>query len=360
MKELQIQSNIHTYAVHFADDLIFLDELASIEKKVLIVDKNVFELHKELFSSRFNQEDLMLFEAIEENKNLESVMNIYRFLTKRAAKRNMTVVSVGGGITQDVTGFASATLYRGVKWIFLPTTFLAQTDSCIGSKTSLNFESYKNIIGGFYPPHHIYIYPPFLETLSKKDFYSGMGEVIKFQLLREVYPTDVRHVVDLVEGIKKDKTRILPAIHDTMQIKIAYMTEDEFDTGKRNLLNYGHCFGHAIETASHYEIPHGLAVVVGMIFANIVSYHRGYIGKELYKHLNRNLFFPNIPLELRRDQFDRDVLLKSMENDKKREGNDLTLVMPSDNDLRFEKFNDFKHEEFDLALSMLMTELELE
>ena len=124
---------------------------------------------------------------------------IYKFLATKDAKRNITLISIGGGIT----GFTTSTVYRGIKWIFIPTTFLAQADSCIGSKTSLNFETYKNILGGFYPPHKIYVQPEFLNTLTTKDFYSGVGEVIKFALLK-----DFKSIIKMVENIKNGKDRL--------------------------------------------------------------------------------------------------------------------------------------------------------
>ncbi len=160
--------------------------------------------------------------------------------------------------------------------------FLAQADSCIGSKTSLNFETYKNILGGFYPPNKIYIQPEFLNTLTKKDFYSGIGEIIKFALLKEEYPKNFQQIIQTVENLKNNK-KMLQAIHKTMAVKKAYIDEDEFDTGKRNLFNYGHCFGHALENSSHYKVPpHGIAVTIGMIYSNIVAFKRGLISKKRY------------------------------------------------------------------------------
>ena len=98
-------------------------------------------------------------------------------------RKNMNLISIGGGITQDITGFVASSLYRGINWIFVPTTLLAQVDSCIGAKTSLNFNHYKNLVGTFYPPSEIHIYPEFLKTLTKEDFYSGVGEMAKLHLM---------------------------------------------------------------------------------------------------------------------------------------------------------------------------------
>ena len=119
----------------------------------------------------------------EERKTLETVQELYGHFLGRSAKRNMTLISIGGGILQDISGFAASTLYRGINWVFVPTTLLAQADSCIGSKTSLNYQGYKNLLGTFYPPNEVYIYMPFLATQAELDFYSGLGEVVKLHLM---------------------------------------------------------------------------------------------------------------------------------------------------------------------------------
>lgn len=303
-------------------------------------------------------ENLFIFEAIEENKTLDSVMLVYKFLAVQNAKKNLTLISIGGGITQDVSGFVASTLFRGIRWIFVPTTFLAQADSCIGSKTSLNFETYKNILGGFYPPHEIYVAPKFLETLSKKDFFSGIGEVIKFALLKESYPKDFQIITKMVNNLH-NTSHLIEAIIETMQVKIKYINEDEFDTGKRNLFNYGHCFGHALESASLYQIPHGIAVTIGMIYANIVALKRNLISQDFFDFLNETLLFPNIYIDLLPNYFDTQTLFTAMKNDKKRTSQDLTIIIPIDEDIRAKKIDDLTKEEFYNALAILREVLKI-
>lgn len=352
MKSLEINSNIHNYKVDFKDDLTFLNELIGLEKKVFIIDDNVYKLYEKEFKN-IKKEELFLFHAIEDYKTLKSVEEIYKFLAMFDAKKNLTLISIGGGITQDVTGFVASTLYRGIHWIFIPTTFLSQADSCIGSKTSLNFETYKNILGGFYPPKQIYVAPKFLETLDQKDFYSGVGEVIKFALLKEEYPKNIDNIIAMIESLKNGKDQLL-TIRKTMMIKKAYLDEDEFDTGKRNLFNYGHCFGHALENSSHYKVPHGIAVTIGMIYANLVAYNRGLISEKIFNKLNDMLFLPNIYMKLELSYFDKSILLASMKNDKKRIGKKLTIIIPIDDDIRSIKADDLTFDEFDKAYIQLI------
>lgn len=351
--KMKVESNIRDYEVIFTNDFSFIDEFQDINSSVLIIDKNVYDLYSENFIN-IDKANLFLFNAIEENKTFDYVKEIYDFLISKSVKRNLTIISIGGGITQDITGFIASTLYRGVNWIFVPTTFLAMTDSCIGSKTSVNYEKYKNLMGTFYPPQKIYINPIFLNTLKELDFYSGIGETIKFQLMKEEYPKNFQKILDVIKKTVNDVDSRLDVIHDNMSIKLGYMKGDEFDLGRRNLLNYGHCFGHALETSSNYYVPHGIAVNIGMIFANILSTSRGLAKITDSEFVNNNILLPNIPLKLREQDFESKVLLESMKNDKKRTGKDLSVVIP-DSEFKMVKVDDVTEEEFDETLNILKT-----
>ncbi|MDD3462287.1 MAG: hypothetical protein PHW07_01445 [Sulfurospirillaceae bacterium] len=349
--KLTINSNIRDYDVYFEDNVDFIDQFKEISNSVIIIDKNVYNLYNTNFKN-FNLENILLFDALEENKTYEYVAKIYDFLISKSAKRNLTIISIGGGITQDITGFVASTLYRGVNWIFVPTTFLAMTDSCIGSKTSLNYGKYKNLIGSFYPPQKIYISTEFLTTLTKLDFYSGVGETIKFQLMKEEYPKDFSEVIHTVNEVINNKSYRLKIIHENMNIKLGYMKGDEFDLGRRNLLNYGHCFGHALETSSDYFVPHGIAVTIGIIFANAIAMQRNLIPKKTFEFLNNNLLVQNIPLKLEEKHLDTTVLLNAMKNDKKRINQYLTVVIP-DNEFKMIKIDNVSDEEFFSSLERI-------
>ena len=349
--KLTINSNIRDYDVIFEETFDFIDDFKNIKNSVLIIDKNVYKLYEDKFTN-VKEENVFLFNAIENNKTFDYVKEIYDFLLSKSVKRNLTIISIGGGITQDITGFVASTLYRGVNWIFVPTTFLAMTDSCIGSKTSINYGKYKNLMGTFYPPQKIHININFLDTLEKLDFYSGIGETIKFQLMKEEYPKDLKKVLDKIDKTIKDKSSRLEIIHDNMSVKLDYMKGDEFDLGRRNMLNYGHCFGHALETSSDYYVPHGIAVNIGMIFANLLSQKRGILNLADSDFLNENILLPNIPLALRERDFDNKVLLESMKNDKKRVGEFLTIIIP-DKEFKMIKLDDVTDDEFNKVLNSL-------
>lgn len=353
MKTLDIHSNLKNYQVKFCENLDFFADLQAIANKIVVVDSNILKLYANTINSYFNQDELIIFEAIEDNKTMSAVLNIVDELVKQKAKRNLTLISIGGGITQDVTGFVASTLYRGIQWIFIPTTFLAQTDSCIGSKTSLNYHNYKNLLGTFYPPTKIYIAPIFLKTLSKVDFYSGIGESIKFQLMKSELKS-YSEIINCINSAVKNPAAILSLIYENLLIKISYLENDEFDLGRRNLLNYGHCFAHALETASHYYVPHGIAVTIGIMFANIVSGHRNKLSESCVEKLNNELLLPNIPLKINETHLNRAVILTSMQNDKKRTGQYLTMIIPDEN-RQMIKVSDLKEAEFDKAFVKLST-----
>src|SRR3989338_756175 len=185
MDKLIIKSRIRDFSVEFVDDFSFVDELLDIKNYVVITGQTVYKYYKDVIFCRFPKDRLIILKLDEQRKTLSTVTEIYKELLPLTAKKNLTLISFGGGINQDVTGFVASTLYRGINWIFVPTTLLAMADSAIGLKTSLNYQSYKNVIGTFYPPSQIYLNVNFVDTLETKDYYSGVGEIVKFLLMEE-------------------------------------------------------------------------------------------------------------------------------------------------------------------------------
>lgn len=320
---MKIKAAIKTYEVCFEDNLNFLDELAKTQNAFFVVDSRVWELYTEELSS-IPQESLYFIDAMEENKVIETALAICEAMVKMNAKRNAKLVSLGGGITQDITGFAANILYRGISWIFVPTTLLAACDSCIGGKTSLNYKSYKNLLGTFYPPDQIYICPQFFRTLSKNDLESGLGEIIKFNVMG-----GKRTLASIESSLPKllslDPAIVNEFVHNALNYKKGIIEQDEFDDGVRVLLNFAHTFGHAFEVSSNYTIPHGSAVALGMISANAVSKSRGMLDPDLDKRIRELVLqiMPNYSPELIKDE----VVIKAIKKDKKQVGAQLTAVL---------------------------------
>lgn len=327
--QIDIESKIRNYRLVFTENHSYFEQLAACTPRVVIADTNVYALYRPLFNRWFPGERIVQFEAVETNKNIDGVLALCDRVMEATAKKNMTVISFGGGIVQDVTGFLASVLYRGVDWMFVPTTLLAQSDSCMGSKTSLNHRHFKNLLGSFYPPSTVYIDSGFLDTLSETDFYSGLGEVVKLHLMGG--PATAASIAGDVAIIAAGDRRNLPKLVRTaLGIKYSYIKDDEFDTGRRNLLNYGHCFGHALESASDYAVPHGIAVVVGIAFAGLVAVMRGLRSEAAVRREIDDLLLGCIRCPLRSEYFDQGKLLSAMKMDKKRVGEGLPLVVATE------------------------------
>lgn len=356
MDKLIIKSRIRNFSVEFVDDFSFVDKLLDIKNYVVIVGQTVYKHYKNKIFARFPKERLIVIKLDEQRKTLDTVMKIYKKLLPLTAKKNLTLISFGGGINQDVTGFIASTLYRGINWIYIPTTLLAMADSAIGLKTSLNHESYKNVLGTFYPPFTIYICTDFLKTLEKTDYLSGVGEIIKFMLMKK---NPIKNLDDSIKKIEKlklsnDKKFAINMIKESIEIKKLYMEGDEFDLGKRNLLNYGHELGHALEATSNFKVPHGIGVIIGIIFTNLVAVQRGWIDKKLNDKINKFLLLPNIKtVKLKDEYFDYETLLEKIKKDKKRVSDKLPLVLPKNN-FELIKITDLEFEEFKNVLQKLI------
>lgn len=329
MKDLTIHSVFGSYKVVFDDQLRSLSPFFEDANAAFLIDEKVFRLYANVFH-KISPERLILIKANEVNKSYQAIVKIYERLTCFRAKRNLTLVGIGGGIIQDISGFIASTLYRGVKWIYCPTTLLAQADSCIGAKTSLNFGKFKNLIGTFYPPDKVILSTIFLTTLSKKDFYSGMGEIIKLFLI------DGKDSINYFINITQQKNyhyrnNIFPLILKSLEIKKVYIEKDEFDKGIRNILNFGHCIGHAIESITNYRIPHGQAVTFGLIWANILSVKKGFLTKATSEYLFESLLINNITLKKEIAAISPDLIIRAMKKDKKREGQGLAIILMKEN-----------------------------
>lgn len=321
---MKILSKFKEYRVDFQDDVSFLLELHNVSNSFFVIDETVYQLYNEWFGS-LPQDRFMVIRAVEQNKTIDTALSICDKMIDLSAKRNSVLISIGGGIIQDITGFVASVLYRGIRWIFVPTTLLSACDSCIGGKSSLNYKHYKNLLGTFYPPDQIYICPEFFRTLSRKDFLSGLGEVVKFNLMKGAQGvSDMRQRLDSL--LRLDGNALNQCVRQSLLYKKSFIEADEFDKGERIKLNYAHTFGHAIEVISEYKIPHGTAVAVGMIIANRISVERGILSKELAISMEQILLqIIEIDLKLLFQDFDR--IISVIRKDKKQIDEQITCVL---------------------------------
>ena len=310
---LEIQSKISNYSIHFIENLNAIQTLIDQPNTITFIDSNVSKLYPELY-----REANIVVECTENVKTLDGTHSIFDNLIERKANIQTRLVVIGGGILQDLIGFCASTYCRGIQYDLVPTTLLSQADSCLGGKTSINVKGKKNILGTFYPPNNIYICTEFLKTLSILDYCSGLGEVYKFHILE--------NRIDQF-NINGDITDM---IYRGLLFKGDILSRDEFDKGERKYLNFGHTFGHALETTSQNNLPHGIAVILGSMIAIRIA------NKLKYEVPNYNLLLlkgielihqSNIKLE--QSWFDLDSLLEIVKSDKKSTGK-LTMVLSTD------------------------------
>ena len=322
---LVIDSHKGKYEVAF-DSLIphDIDSFLSLSNCCYIVDKKIAKLYESHLSSILKKKSTILIEASEDAKTLEKLPPLVEHLTQNAVRRDAIFVAIGGGVVQDITCFISSVFLRGVPWVYIPTTLLSQADSCIGSKSSINSVSAKNILGTFYPPKKVIIWSDFLRTLSDSEIRSGVGEILKVCAIdgRESFDDLSK---DLNE-IYRNKEILLMYIHKALEIKKNYIEIDEFDQGQRNIFNYGHSFGHAIEYATNYSIPHGVAVTIGMDLANYISAKFDHISFDHFNRMHVSLvknandyWGHHIPI---------DLFFNALLKDKKNTQTEFGLVLP--------------------------------
>ncbi|BCR04685.1 3-dehydroquinate synthase [Desulfuromonas versatilis] len=255
----------------------------------------------------------------EEHKNAQTLMSIYDELIQGGFDRSSGLIALGGGVIGDMTGYAAATFLRGIPFAQVPTTLLAQVDSSVGGKTGINHPLGKNLIGAFYQPRLVHIDVDTLATLPPREFAAGMAEVVKYGIIRDreffLWLNDRR---EALKGL--DPGSLITAVMKSCQIKANVVEIDEKESSLRAILNFGHTFGHAVETLSGYsEFRHGEAVAIGMIVAARISQELGLCSQEDVDALRTLLLSFDLPVEAPR--FPLDDYLDAMGRDKKvREG----------------------------------------
>jgi 3-dehydroquinate synthase len=323
---MKIQSRFKEYEVILEQDMGFIHRLAKTENAQFVIDKNVYELYGEYFGD-VPKERLVIVEATENNKVVDTALDICEKITDIPAKRNATLISIGGGIIQDITGFVANITYRGINWIFVPTTLLAACDSCIGGKTSLNYKKFKNLLGTFFPPDEIHICSQMFQTLTERDFKSGLGEVVKFNIMAG--QKGLENIENNISSLlARNPETINRFVETSLAFKKGFIEVDEFDKGERIKLNFAHTFGHSIEVITEYEIPHGTAVAIGMIMANSISYSRGLLGKDIVSR-SENVLLKVIDINVDLLEKPLEEYMKAIRKDKKQVNSSLTAVLIS-------------------------------
>jgi len=323
---LTIKSSIHDYSVTECPDLAEAVHAVSQGRNVFaLIDQALLDLPHRAAFDVLPADRITPVEATESQKSIENLPWIFSSLLERGFRRDCELLAVGGGVIQDTACFIASVLLRGVRWSFIPTTLLAQCDSCIGSKSSINIGKFKNQIGNFYPPNEIALTTSVLSTLPRDEIRSGMGEAIKLHLLSS--EKDAAGLRPLLAACETDPAALRDVVWSSLRIKQRYIEADEFDKGVRNILNYGHTFGHAFESVTGYAIPHGIAVSLGVATATYVSEKLGLAPRGHFAEVDSLLRPWYIPYQLQVAGLDVDQVLGSMKLDKKNTSTSMNCIL---------------------------------
>ncbi len=249
-------------------------------RRFIVSNPVVWRLHGERLRGALGGGDPILLPDGERFKTLQSVSKIYEPLIRANADRGSTIVAVGGGVVGDTAGFAAATFLRGIAVVHVPTTLLAQVDSSIGGKVGVNHALGKNLIGAFHQPTLVVIDPALLKTLPRREFRSGLYEMVKYGVIssRDLFD---RLNADIKSLFAKDSRALVPAIVESCRIKADVVSKDERESGLRRILNYGHTVGHALEAVTGYRrFRHGEAIALGMLAAADLAVARGALAER--------------------------------------------------------------------------------
>ncbi len=304
---IEVKGIEHSYKVHIENGLLNNLPLNKSKPTLLLSDDGVPKTYIKTVQHTLNPETTHIVASGERAKSLANYEDLVRSMEKNELGRDCRIIALGGGVINDLGGFVAATYKRGVELVLIPTTLLAMADASIGGKFALNTNASKNTIGTFYTPSHVFIDPETLDSLPQKHLANGMAEILKIALVR-----DAKLYEKLCHGVSFKDASI---IHKAITLKKALVEKDPRDQNNRALLNFGHTFGHAIETVTSYEHLHGYCIAAGMkIMAKGKSYEKSlHDVLELYG-LNKYI------------RFNREEVLQQVRFDKKRSGGQMTIV----------------------------------
>ena len=340
MKSIKLRINTKTqkYSIIIGSNLgsniskILKKNSINFKQCLLVIDKNISKYFISKIKKSLNKKKLYIhfFEANEMNKNFSNVNKILDILLKKNFSREDCVISIGGGITGDISGFTANLFKRGLKFINIPTTLLSQVDSSIGGKTGINTKYGKNLIGSFYQPNLVISDVQFLKTLPQRELICGYGEILKHSLIaNKSFYNFLDKNGDKI--LKLSSPFIEKAIYESCKIKKNVVEKDEKEKGLRKKLNFGHTFAHAYEASLGYskKLNHGEAVILGMQSALSFSLKNNLIQKNDYYSILKHISKTNLPSNIKKFFKIRDLkkILSFMIKDKKNNSDKINLVL---------------------------------
>ena len=334
MKIIDVKPGQNSYSIIIGAGILAqtgekLKTLGLKDKAVIITNPTVNKLYgaivkQSLHDAGFKTTTLSVADG-EEFKTLESAGKLYEQLADWGAERSTAILALGGGVIGDLAGFVAATYMRGVPLVQLPTTLLAQCDSSIGGKTAVDYKQLKNEIGTFYQPKLTVSDITTLKSLPEQEFTGGLAEVIKHAVIKdEKFFSYLDGNLDLIKSL--DNNVLEAVVAKSARIKVGFVEQDEKDMGLRNILNFGHTVGHAVESVSHFQVSHGQGVSIGMTAAAKIAVKLELMDKESAARLEKLLQKAGLPTKL--PQMEVKQVMQAMRYDKKVQGGKIRFVLP--------------------------------
>ena len=323
------------YDIHISGNtfpkFVLNKHLENKNKILIITDDGIPKKHIKKLKDAINSKNVNVFslKSGEKSKSFSTYQKILNKLFELKFDRSDIVIAFGGGVVGDIVGFSAATYMRGIKFIQIPTTLLAQVDSSVGGKTAINVPQGKNLVGAFYNPSLVIISTYFLNTLSDEQYKSGLGEVVKYALignkrLKTFIEKNCKEIINRKDSVLKT------IIEESIKTKSKIVTKDEKENGIRVILNFGHTFGHAIEAHNNFKnITHGAAITLGMVIASKLSFFEGHIND--YQLDNIVNLIDSIGLNTDHSKYKYTQLKKYIKSDKKIKDGKLNLILINKN-----------------------------
>lgn len=321
------------YSIRFEKDFSRLAKEVEVlgfsgHKLCIVTDSNVAPLYlehvKAALEKSFHQVFWFVIPAGERHKTLDEIKKLYKYLIENHFDRKDCLVALGGGVIGDMTGFCAATYLRGIDFIQVPTTLLAQVDSSIGGKTGVDFDSYKNMVGAFHMPRLVYMNLSVLKTLSEEQFSCGMGEILKHGLIKN--SQYFQWCMENEEKIwQRDYETLEWMIRESCRIKRDVVEKDPMEKGERALLNFGHTFGHAVEKLKDFELLHGQCVAIGCMAALKLSQMRGNVSLQEISYVKECFEKFHLPVQVAGVR--PEDIVRVSKSDKKMEAEKIKFVL---------------------------------
>jgi len=335
MHTLNVRLGTRSYPIHIGEGLLaqtgeLMSQAGCVGRVGIVANPIVGDLYlkpveESLRGSGYQVTSILIPDG-EEHKNLRTLSSIYDHLIKERFERGSSLVALGGGVVGDLTGFAAATFLRGISYVQIPTSLLAQVDSSVGGKTGINHPEGKNLIGSFYQPKVVVIDLGVLRSLPRRELGAGLAEVIKYGIIHdpELFSFLESHLASLLDLNQESLEKVVTT---SCAIKAKVVEKDEFEADYRSVLNFGHTIGHALESQTRYEtLLHGEAIAIGMVKASLISHGEGFCDQKSLERIVQLIKSAELPTEL---PFDvrLEQVVKGIEVDKKSVGGRIKFVL---------------------------------